>query len=125
MSQFCPECHTLLLTEVDEETKSVHLKCPNCVYKQEITGQHMLYSMRLQGGAASHVPYGTIFDSAVKRSARVACRNEACPSLDPEQRGRVNDAGIVIQPDVVIINYNDPEERRSTYICRICGTMFR
>ena len=65
-----------------------------------------------------------IFDSAVKRTAKVICTNTECQTLNPDMWGQLTQRGIRIQPDTQVINFQDPD-RVSTYVCRICGNIFR
>ena len=119
---FCPDCQSLLTTESDEK---VYLKCPSCAYVKDLEGCHLLHSNRIKDSALSnHLPYTTIYDATIKRSTKVRCINGQCPSLDPTQWGQPLDNGIIVQPDVMLMNYNDPD-RISTYICRVCGQVFR
>ena len=119
---FCPHCQSLLLTEREEE---VFLKCPTCTYTGKLGGLHLLHGNRLKdSGLTTQLPYTTIFDSTTKRTTRVSCLNASCPSLDPAKWGTKTETGIVVQPDVIMINYTDPD-RVSTYICRVCGHVFR
>lgn len=121
--EFCPKCQTLLLTAKDEN--NVLLQCPNCVYYREIDGRHLIHSNKFRDDhSTEQVPYCTIFDSAVKRTTRVPCTNASCPSLDIDQWGSETDRGIKVQPDVMIATVYDAN-RIATYICRICGHVFR
>lgn len=121
---FCPDCQTLLQTERD--TTVVH-KCPNCTYETEIKGLHLIHNIKFKetGSVVSHIPTSTVHDAAVKRTTRVQCKNAECPSLDIQQWGNISlTHGFKIEPNTMIINYNDPN-RISTYICRICDHIFR
>lgn len=121
--EFCPKCLTLLLTEKDES--DVFLKCPNCEYRREIDGRHLIHSNKFKDDRTTRqVPFCTIYDNAVKRTTRVPCRNKDCPSLDREKWGTDTDRGIKVEPNVMIANVYDIN-RVATYICRICRHVFR
>jgi DNA-directed RNA polymerase subunit M/transcription elongation factor TFIIS len=122
--EFCQKCQTLLLTKKDE-AGAVLLKCPNCEYYREINGRHIIHSNKFKDDRSTkQVPYCTIYDSAVKRTTRISCKNNECPSLDEEQWGTETDRGIRVEPNVMIATVYDAD-RVSTYICRICGLVFR
>lgn len=122
--EFCPDCHTLLITEKNSES-GVVLKCSNCAYSREITGSHMIHSNKIRGdNTTKYVPFCAIYDSAVKRSTRIRCYNKECPSHNPEMWGQETEQGIKIEPNVMITSvYSD--DRIATYICRICHEIFR
>jgi DNA-directed RNA polymerase subunit M/transcription elongation factor TFIIS len=122
--EFCPACHTLLVTEKDSNT-GVVLKCSNCDYSREILGRHLIHSNKFKDDRTTkHVPFCTIFDSAVKRSSRIVCQNAACPSRDPNRWGQDTDQGIKVEPNVMIASVYSAD-RTATYICRICHEIFR
>ena len=122
---FCPNCQTLLDTERDEK---VYLKCPSCSYTQDLKVGHLLHSNKLttkgQPSGTIELPYAMIFDSAVKRTTKVKCVSSECLSNVLSKWGTFTDRGILIQPDTMVINFQDPD-RISTYICRVCGNIFR
>lgn len=121
--EFCPKCQTLLLTEKDES--DVFLKCPNCQYHRDIDGLHLIHSNKFKDDRSTRqVPFSTIYDNAVKRTTRVPCRNADCPSLDKDKWGTDTERGIKVEPNVMIATVYDVN-RVATYICRICGDVFR
>lgn len=123
MLEFCPKCQTLLLTE--KEDADVMLKCPNCDYKKDIKGRHVIHTNKYKDQTSSRqVPYATIYDDAIKRTTRVKCNNTECPSLDTEQWGTRTDRGIMVEPNVIVSTVYDAD-RVATYICRVCGQIFR
>jgi len=121
---FCPECMTLLLTKKTSDDE-VHLKCPNCEYSSPITKLHIIHSNKFTDDQSTQlVPYATIFDDSVKRTTRVRCRNESCATINPDNWGDVNDRGIKVEPNVIIATVYDAN-RIATYICRVCGMIFK
>lgn len=121
--EFCPKCQTLLITEKDDT--EVLLKCNNCEYTKEITTRHTIHSNKHKDDHANRViPYSTIYDDAVKRTTRVICKNSDCPSLNLERWGTVTENGIKVEPNVIVSTVYDPD-KIATYICRICGHIFR
>jgi len=122
--EFCPKCQTLLSTEKDEA--DVLLKCSNCDYTRPISGLHMIHSNKHKAGAhtTKQVPYATVYDDAVTRTTRIKCRNEDCASLDPGKWGSTTERGFKVEPSVLVATAYDPD-RIATYICRICGHIFR
>ena len=125
--QFCKQCSTLLVSQplVDGTTTSgVKLICTNCSYEEHVTGNHVIYSHNIKSKSdTTNIDLSTLYDSAVKRTSRIRCPLPDCKANKPELWGQINDEnGIVIQPDVMVINYNDTN-RVSTFLCRTCGMM--
>jgi DNA-directed RNA polymerase subunit M/transcription elongation factor TFIIS len=119
---FCPTCKALLVTDNEGE---VSKKCPICSFTRPIEQRHLLRSNKFKDhGNAIELPYGMLYDDAVKRSTKIACQDEECPSKDIEQWGNMTTNNIRIQPDTMIINYND-RNRVATYVCRICGLVYK
>jgi DNA-directed RNA polymerase subunit M/transcription elongation factor TFIIS len=121
---FCPKCNSLL--EIVKEDDEVLMKCPICTYAHNLLEGHLLRSNKLkENGNVSKLPFSMIYDDTIKHSAKIVCKEQACPSNDEEQWGNLTeDKSIRIQPDIMIINHNDPN-RISTYVCRICGQVTR
>ena len=123
---FCEQCNTLLppLPELDSgDAGLVKLRCTNCPYEKKVDGSHVVYSHNIKSKAnVSIIDMSTIYDSAVKRTSRVSCPVLSCKANNPEFWGTLNENGIVIQPDIMVINYNDAN-RVSTYLCRTCGNV--
>ena len=126
---FCEQCNTLLppLPELDSGDAGgfigVKLRCTNCPYEKKVDGNHVVYSHNIKSKAnTSSIDMATIYDSAVKRTSRVSCPVPECKANNPEHWGSLNENGIVIQPDIMVINYND-SNRVSTYLCRTCGNV--
>lgn len=121
--EFCPKCQTLLQAEKDD-TK-VLMKCSNCVYSKDIEGRHIIHSNKIKDDHTNQqVPFATIYDSAIKRTTRVKCRNTNCDSNNPKKWGSVTDRGFKVEPNVMIATVYDAN-RVATYVCRICGKIFR
>lgn len=139
---YCPNCESLLDIRNDGD---ITLKCPTCDYSKPMDqGRHLVHSNKFTNQQSNvDLPYGMIFDSTVKRSAKVRCCNADCPSSDITQWGkefyaRADDGyadsdapselkwskNVRIQPDNMIINFTDPD-RISTYVCRVCGSISR
>lgn len=120
---FCPKCETLMTTEKEDD--QVYMMCPTCSFREAMTECHMIRSTRLKTQrTGTSLPFAMIYDDAVQRSAKVRCPGIECPSRDPTQWGSLTDRNIRVQPDVMVTNYTDPD-RVSTYVCRICGAVFR
>lgn len=121
---FCPNCQTLLDTE---RSDTVFLKCPSCDYTKELTEGHLLHSNKLTkstDAVTAELPFAMIYDRAVKRSTKVKCPAVDCASNDSTQWGKYTDNGVRIQPETMLINYQDPD-RVSTYVCRVCANIYR
>jgi len=86
----------------------------------------MIHSNKHKAGAhtTKQVPYATVYDDAVTRTTRIKCRNEDCASLDPGKWGSTTERGFKVEPSVLVATAYDPD-RIATYICRICGHIFR
>jgi DNA-directed RNA polymerase subunit M/transcription elongation factor TFIIS len=122
---FCPDCQTLLSTNKDDAEGSVLLKCPNCNFSRPIETLHIIHSNTFKDDhGTQHIPYATIFDPAVKRTTRVPCSDSECPTRDPAKWGTFNERGIKVEPSVLIATVYDPN-RLATYVCRICGNIFK
>ena len=126
--QFCKHCNTLLVSEPLEDDgtstpKGVRMKCTNCSYERDVQGNHIIYSHNIKAkNNTTIIDMATLYDSAVKRTSRTRCPIPDCKANNPEYWGQLNDKGIIIQPDVMVINYSDTN-RISTFLCRTCGSM--
>lgn len=120
---FCPKCETLMTTQKEDD--QVYQMCSTCEYKEVMNECHMIRSTELKTQrTGTTLPFAMIYDDAVQRSTKVMCSFVDCPSHDPSRWGELTERNIRIQPDVMVTNYTDPD-RVSTYVCRICGTVFR
>lgn len=120
---FCPKCGSLLNVSKDEADK-IGMTCMSCDYTRDIEDCALLHVNVIEDSSKGSLNYSMIYDSAVRRTANVVCMSEKCPSNDAKKWGTRGDNGILIQPDLMIINFNDVD-RKSTYICRICGSTFQ
>lgn len=122
MSQmnFCVQCDTLLDYQGGQTTINV---CPNCDHHSEIEGGRKLKSTIYKSSAVATISSATLYDPTLKRTYKLTCVNDDCPSRDPKMWGSRTENGFVVQPDVVIMNYNHVN-RVNTYICTICGATF-
>lgn len=109
----------------EKEDDQVYMMCPTCSHREVMNECHIIRSTQLKTRqASSFLPFAMIYDAAVPRSTKVKCPEASCPTQDPEQWGSLTERNIRVQPDVMITNYTDPD-RVSTYVCRICGAVFR
>jgi DNA-directed RNA polymerase subunit M/transcription elongation factor TFIIS len=123
MIHFCQKCFTLL--ETKKQGDNIVLKCSNCDYFETIEATHIIHSKNYKEERSKvSIPSSTIYDVAVRRTTKVKCLNESCPSLKPENWGSRTSTGFVVEPNVMISTVYD-SDRVCTYICRICGQAFR
>jgi len=113
---FCPQCESLMNHAGSE------LECELCDYKETMTTKSKLRSTIYKATVVTDVNLSVVYDQSLRRTCKVQCANASCDSNDIEKWGGYTDDGILIQPDMVIINYHDREDRVNTYICRICKT---
>lgn len=121
---FCPKCDMLLTIENDD-TAGVQRMCRTCDYTQPMEGAPLLQTNIIATGSQDgKLTYSMIYDSAIRSTKKIQCPSASCPSNDVTRWGeRLADGnGILIQPDVMQTNYN--VDRKTTYICRICGKTF-
>lgn len=119
---FCPNCGTLLDYTTNEDHGTV-IQCSNCTYFERVSGQRKLRSTIYHTKGRAGVDSSTIYDNSIKRTSKITCVNSECPSIDPTKWGSYNENGLLVQPDISVINYNSVN-KINTYICRICQKMF-
>ena len=125
--KFCKSCQTLLDTApiTEGDTPAVKLNCTNCGITEDVESVHTMHSNTYKTtGTTLKLSNAALYDPAVKRSSRITCTVADCPANDPSKWGTLTDKNIRVQPEVMIINYNDAN-RVSTYICRTCGVTFK
>ena len=124
--EFCPVCQSLMTAQSDEEFK-LSLACKNCGHTAESDGAtKILKSTRMTHELnRERLNASMIYDTALRKSARIACPTVSCPSRDARNWGsRVPDTGIVIQPAVAITNFTS-RDRVAEYICLACRSTFK
>ena len=123
---FCKHCGTLLKSNIIDEngTNKIVLQCSNCTYKQDVEQNYTIQYNSKINTQTSMLDMATLYDPAIKRSCKVKCPSTECDANNPESWGLRNKSGILIQPDTMIVNYNDIN-RVSTFICRVCNKTHR
>lgn len=113
---FCPQCESLM------NYAGTELKCELCEYTEPMTSKTKLRSTIYKANVSTAVNPSVIHDQSLRRTSKIECSNASCAVNDPKKWGGTNEDGILIQPDMVIINYHDRDDRVNTYICRVCKT---
>lgn len=123
--EFCPTCQSLM-TAQSNESHDLILACRRCGKEIPSDGStkilkasRMTHKMNRERLNAS-----MIYDMALRKTARITCPMEACPSRDHRQWGtQVPETGVVIQPAVAVTNFTS-RDRVAEYICLICRSTF-
>jgi DNA-directed RNA polymerase subunit RPC12/RpoP len=66
-----------------------------------------------------------IYDMSLRKTARISCPQEACPSRSSDLwGGQVPETGVVVQPAVAVTNFTS-RDRVGEYICLVCRSTFK
>lgn len=113
---FCPECSTLM--DFTEEK----VLCSLCNYSTPMTTRKLKATIYKSGLQTTHSP-SVVYDNALKRTTKVPCSNPSCDTHRVVAWGTRTKDGFLIGPDMVMMNYQDPNDRINTYVCCVCKSV--
>ena len=96
------------------------LTCELCEYKQNLAKRTKLKSTIYKSVMDKKINMSVVYDQSLHRTSKIDCINAECPTHDIEKWGQHTDDGFLIQPDMVMMNYYDKEDRINTYVCCVC-----
>jgi hypothetical protein len=126
MNRFCT-CGTSMKIVFDKNfdtgVSGPMYRCLGC-YKLEDLADNTTFkrSLHRQSDQTTISSVAT-FDPSLKRTSRVQCIKKSCISNDPQEWGKWTDDGILIGPQVCVVNHTN-QDRVNTYICNVCKTTF-
>lgn len=120
---FCPKCKTLLSFQYKDTEFVRH--CSSCNFVERITENVKVKSTIYKTeNVTGEIQEGVIHDRALLRTSKIKCPNSSCPTADKSLWG-TKVKGILVHPDMCIMNYTDLENRVNTYVCRVCSHSFK
>lgn len=114
---FCEKCK-ILLTFRDGQ-----MVCSNCNLVTPIPGGTKLKTTIHNTNTNSPIESSSVFDKGLKHRSDIMCKNQDCPSNDVKKLGTRTANGLLVQHDVVVSNFNNPD-RINTYVCCVCNHVF-
>lgn len=132
---FCDKCNNIMSyreVENSDGEKSLELHCSSCKFSKSAKnaqgGPLRGVILSMKHGTHLKLPLNEAlqYDTTQRLTKHVSCANKDCVSNDVSKWGMLQSGGapVIIQPDVMMANYFD-ENRILTYICHMCGHMWK
>lgn len=125
MIDFCPNCNSVLISQSDEDTHKLVLKCINCDYVRNVTENRTLKRTVIAKDInRESLNASMLYDRALKYSTWIKCPNDKCPTTDkPRWHTVLPETDLKVFPTVMITNFTNVD-KIATYICKTCNTAF-